>query len=151
MGDISRNFSYKEFEVSTSYPKLVERIPSNYRPNVKALVESVLQPLRGCSGWTIKITSGYRGKRLNETVGGATTSQHTKGEASDIQCYEEIIKNGIKTKIKISTYDVMKKIVNLGLEFDQLIGYPTFVHVSFSRTKNRKQILYNKSYGGKKL
>lgn len=143
MGDISKNFSYKEFEVSSSYPRLVELIPSNFRPNVKALVDNVLQPLRTNTGWKIIITSGYRGRKLNEAVRGISTSQHTRGEAADIKCY-----NG---NVKISTYDVMKKIVDLGLEFDQLIGYPTFVHVSFSRTRNRKQILYNKSYGGKRL
>ena len=128
MGDISKNFSYKEFEVSSSYPYLIEKIPQHLKPNIKALVDAVLQPLRGCSGWTCIITSGYRGEKLNKAVGGVPTSQHTKGEACDTTWFN----NGLK----MSTYDVMKKAEEMGLEFDQMIGYPAFVHFSYSRTKH---------------
>ena len=52
--------------------------------NVKALVENVLDPLREKYGKPIKVNSGYRCPKHNLAVGGATQSQHMKGEAADI-------------------------------------------------------------------
>lgn len=135
---ISENFNMSEFSVSGSYPHLAKGVPLQYQGNIKALVNNVLQPLRTATGWRCKITSGYRNQALNKAVGGVPTSQHTKGLASDTQWFDG--------KVQVSTYEVMKKAKEIKLPFDQMIGYPTFVHFSHSK-KNRGQVLYNKSYG----
>lgn len=139
---ISKNFTMDEFNVSSSYPELAKGIPINIRPAIIALVTHVLQPICDKTGWTCKINSGYRSPELNKAVGGVTTSQHVKGEASD--CVFK--SNGSNVAI----IDVLKIATSLNLPFDQMIAYPAFVHFSHSKN-NRKQILYNINYGGKRL
>ena len=50
---------------------------------LRALCENILEPLRRRYG-AITVTSGYRSRRLNAAVGGASDSQHLRGEAVDI-------------------------------------------------------------------
>ena len=139
---ISKNFTMSEFSVSSSYPELARGVPINIRPAVIALVVHVLQPMCDKTGWTCKINSGYRSVELNRAVGGELSSQHLKGEAAD--CIFK--KNGKAVPI----IDVLK--VGKELCFDQMIAYPTFVHFSHTRLRaNRKMVLYNKSYKGKRL
>lgn len=141
---ITENFNMLEFSISDSYPHLAKGVPYGFQDEIKALVKNVLQPLRSATGWRCRITSGYRSPELNKAVGGVATSQHVKGEAADTQWYAG--------DVKVSTYNVMKKAKEMGLPFDQMIGYPTFVHFSHTFKKpNRKQVLYNKSYKGKRV
>ena len=139
---ISKNFRLDEFNVSASYPELAKGIPINIRPAVIALVTHVLQPICDKTGWTCKINSGYRSIELNRAVGGALSSQHMKGEAAD--CV--FMKDGKPVPI----IDVLRLATAMNLPFDQMIAYPSFVHFSHSKN-NRKQILYNINYGGKRL
>ena len=144
---ISKNYDMKEFEVSKSFPELVEKVPSGYQQNIKDLVLNLLQPINDATGWKNYISSGYRGDALNKAVGGSDTSDHRFGKASDNNFYQVI--NG---KISyLSTYDVAKKVQELKLKFDQMILYPGFLHLSYRKGANRNQILYNKSYTGKRL
>lgn len=53
--------------------------------NLKSLATKVLQPIRDYYNKPVRVTSGYRSKALNVAVGGSTTSQHSYGEAADIQ------------------------------------------------------------------
>ena len=142
MGDISKNFSYSEFEKS----KIAEQngidntMPDSVKPAVKELVFTVLQPTRDALDATIIVESGWRCKELNEEVGGVDTSQHPKGEAADIR-------SPFYTPLEIA-----RKIVELELPIDQLILYPTFVHVSHKlKGKQRGQVLYNRRYTGEKI
>lgn len=107
--------------------------------SAKLLCENVFEPLRSYLNTPIKISSGFRSVQLNKMIKGSSTSQHTKGEAMDLQ----IGANGfffIKTK----------------LEFDQLIWEfgndenPSWVHVSYS-SKNRKQVLKATKKNGKTI
>lgn len=143
MGDISKNFSFSEFEHSkTAIESGIDNsIPSEtVKKAITALVETVLQPLRDALGASVVIDSGYRCKELNELVGGVETSQHRKGEASDTR-------SPFFTPLEIA-----RKAVELGLPFDQLILYPTFVHFSHKRKgRQRGKVLYNKSYKGEKI
>ena len=59
-------------------------MPEALLPNLKTLCEVVLEPLRACAGKPIVISSGYRGPALNRAVGGASQSQHLRGEAADL-------------------------------------------------------------------
>ena len=141
---ISKNFRMDEFNVSASHPELAKGIPINIRPAIIALVVHVLQPICDKTGWSCTINSGYRSIELNRAVKGALSSQHMKGEAAD--CVFK--KDGKAVKI----IDVMKVAKDNCINFDQMIAYPTFVHFSYTRLKaNRKMVLYNSSYVGKRL
>lgn len=143
MGDISKNFSYSEFEKSnTAIEKGIDNsIPNNsVKAAIQALVLDVLQPLRDDLGVRVDVNSGYRCKELNDLVGGVEESQHRKGEASDV-----------KSPFFIPL-EIARRIVALKLPFDQLILYPTFVHVSHKlKGKQRGNILYNRRYTGEKV
>ena len=100
-------------------------MPASARENIEALVEAVLDPAREKFGKPIVVNSGYRCPKHNAAVGGVAASQHLRGEAADVRPRK-----------------VGKIIEQLG-RFDQLIFYPTFVHVSYKRIgANRKQIIY---------
>jgi hypothetical protein len=60
-------------------------LPPFARENIEALVENVLDPLRERYGKPIIVNSGYRCAKHNREVGGASGSQHMRGEAADIR------------------------------------------------------------------
>lgn len=149
---LSKNYSLSEFEHSdTAKAKGINNTaPPEVVKNLQALVSKLLQPISDATGWVNIITSGYRSPKVNELVGGSSTSQHLIGSASDNNFY---LRNtdGTRGK-KISTYDAASKVLQLGLDFDQMILYPNFLHLSYkAKGKNRKQVLYNKAYTGPKL
>ena len=112
--------------------KLWNGAPKEAEENLRALVDEVLDPLREAYGRPIRVTSGYRCPKLNNLVGGSPNSQHTRGEAADIQ---PVIGNE-------ADLDELAQILIANGKFDQLILYPTFIHVSWKRLGwNRKQIL----------
>lgn len=150
MGTISRSFSWSEFEATSHAAELARKgvrnvIPSfEIRDSVLALVRRVLQPLRDKYGKPMKVNSGYRCPALNEIVGGVPSSQHVKGEAADIH-----------TGSPLETFRLArlaKTTPEIFAEIDQLILYDTFLHVSHKRVgPQRNQILYNKSYKGRRV
>lgn len=141
MARISKNFTWEEFTASDTAKKLgiLNHITDwDVRDNILELVDKVLQPLRDAWGKPITINSGYRCEKLNKAVGGVPTSQHRKGEAADC---------GVDDPLALA-----RTLLDLGLQFDQAIIYPTFVHISYKADgENRNRILYNKSYKGPKL
>ena len=141
MGTISKDFSYSEFELSEKAEELgiVNVIPTaRVRDSIDALVFNVLQPLRTAWGAELVINSGYRCPELNEAVDGELTSQHLKGEAADVRCF-----NPIK---------LARLAVKLGLPFDQMGLYNTFVHFSHKLGgPQRGEIFYDKNYEGERL
>lgn len=140
MGDISRNFSYSEFEKSDTAFRLGidNKIKQRgIKINLKSLVDNILQPLRDSWGGPIFINSGYRCLELNKAVGGVPTSQHCLGMAADCGCTDP--------------YSLAKLAQWMKLDFDQMILYPTFVHFSYRNDGgNRNQVLYSKAYKGNK-
>lgn len=151
MGTISKDFSYREFEVSevADQKHICNVIVSfDVRDSIKALVDEVLQPLRDAWGKPLAVNSGFRCRELNEEVGGVPTSQHRKGEAADICPFG--VRNG-KGDIKVVT-ELARLAVKLKLPFDQMILYPSFVHFSHKlEGEQRGQIIYNWRYKGEKL
>lgn len=144
MGDISKNFSYKEFESSNvaAINNIDNSIPDiTTRNNIRELVTNILQPLRDALGVAINISSGYRCRELNEKVGGVESSQHRRGQAADTY------------SLKRTPFEIAQKVEQMNLPYDQMILYDDFVHLSHdpAKQKQRKQLLYNKSYTGKKI
>ena len=117
------------------------------RDSIKALVDEVLQPLRDAWDKPLAINSGYRCPEVNKAVGGVPTSQHTKGEAADVCPFGRNGHGDIETVMQLA-----QKAVELDLPFDQMILYSSFVHFSHRlKGEQRRQILYNRRYTGKKL
>lgn len=111
-----------------------ERVPNDAEANERALVEAVLDPAREKLGRPIAVNSGFRCVVHNRKVGGASNSQHMRGEAADL-------------RISGKSEELARVIVENGV-FDQLIIYPTFVHVSYKRNGcNRKEILRKTASG----
>lgn len=122
-------FKMKEFECRCGCG-----MPASARENIEALVAEVLDPAREAYGKPITVNSGYRCPKHNREVGGVPASQHLRGEAADVSAGSTQ-----------ASREVGKIIEQLG-KFDQLIYYPTFVHVSWKRIgKNRKQVIYKQS------
>lgn len=141
MGTITKDFSYYEFEKSDiAEAKGITNVITTFevRDAITALVTEILQPLRDAWGKPMCVNSGYRCAELNVAVGGVPTSQHVKGEAADIATDDP--------------YSLANLARDLNLPYDQMILYPDFVHFSHKLIEvQRKQILYNKRYSGKKL
>lgn len=103
--------------------------------NMYDLIENTLDPIREKWGKAITVSSGYRCKRLNELVGGASASSHLTGQAADITV-------GGKDENR-RLYDMIK---SSGIPFTKLI-YETnkngayWVHISFI-----KQNVLKRSY-----
>lgn len=132
-------FTIQELTISnTAERKGIDNTPDQKAAAaLTALVANVLDPLREAWGRPIVVNSGYRCPKLNRAVGGVARSQHTKGEAADIRTL---------SNRRWENEQLFQLIVQLKLPFDQLIdehGY-SWIHVSYSEGKNRRQVLHVK-------
>jgi hypothetical protein len=131
-------FTIKELtSSSTAKRKGISNSPDKRtEASLVALIYNILDPLREKYGKPIVVSSGYRCPTLNRLVGGAPTSQHIRGEASDIHTVSNTPEDNKKL------FDL---IVELKLPFDQLIDEYNYkwVHVSYSG-RNRRQVLHIK-------
>ena len=107
--------------------------------NFKKLAENIFEPIRNNFRVPIHISSGYRSEALNKAIGGSKTSQHSRGEAIDVDM--DGSSNGVTNKM---VFDYAYK----NLNYDQLIfeygteENPDWVHVSYSSSGvQRKQAL----------
>ena len=84
---LSEHFVLAEFERSATAQAcgIDNSVPSQFVPVLQQLCKECLEPLRAFAGQPIIIGSGYRCPQLNVKVGGVYASQHTLGEAADIQ------------------------------------------------------------------
>jgi zinc D-Ala-D-Ala carboxypeptidase len=100
--------------------------------SIVLLAEKVYEPIKKACPSAF-ISSLFRCFNLNKKIGGAIGSQHEKGEAVDVDS------NGFNKEIFF--------FVKNNLVFDQLIWEfgttkePDWVHVSYKKEGNRKQIL----------
>ena len=78
------------------------------------------------------VTSARRTPEQNKACNGSPTSQHLVGEAVDIKPYGSTTFNKLLEMIHIFSDNFSS--------FDQLIVYPTFIHVSFG-PRNRRQVI----------
>lgn len=153
---LTKNFSLSELTRSVKATKL--GIKEQFTPseevidNLTTLCQNVLQPIRDELKAPLTITSGYRCSRLNKEIGGSKTSQHVKGEAADIVSLDEngAVNNSFLLDLILSLWFTKK------IEFDQLIiefpdedGNPEWLHISYSISRNRNEILKAEKIGGK--
>lgn len=144
MSKISKNFTWAEFTASDTAKRyaIINQITDwDVRDNAVALFENLIQPARDAWGKPIEIGpnhSGYRCPALNKAVGGVDNSQHQYGEAADC---------GVDDPLAFA-----RLIIELGLPFDQMGLYASFVHLSYKRDgKNRGQIFYSAKYKGERV
>lgn len=137
---LSENFTLDEMTVSQEAARAGLRNTPNERQvdALRALCETVLQPLRDRLKRPIVVSSGFRSVSLNRRIGGSATSQHCKGEAADIMVPG------------MDTADVVDLIRFLRLPFDQVIDeFARWVHVSHSGAAgNRGEVLMAWRRGG---
>ena len=130
--NLTKNFTLEEL-CHSSYALRwdIDNTPNEEQiENLTQLCTNILQPLRDALGIPMVIDSGFRNHEVNHAVGGSDTSQHTEGKAADV-----VIPG-------MSVIDVIRKIAELKLPFDQMIfEYGQWTHVSFDKERQRGQIL----------
>jgi len=124
-------------EAAANIPVVSE---SKAQSNYNLLIEKIYNPIKNhFKGVSIPITSGYRSPDENVKAKGVTNSQHTRGEAIDIDM-------GSGKSLKVKNSDIFNYVKN-NLNFDQLIWEfgtntePDWVHISYSSSgRQRKDI-----------
>ena len=146
---LSKNLTLDEATKSaTAIKNGISNKPSGeHLSNLMAIAQNVFQPVRDHFGKPIAITSGYRSQALNDLIGGASGSQHSKGEALDL---DADVFGGLEN------YQLFHYIKD-NLAFDQLIWEfgteenPDWVHVSYKATGNRGEVLMCVKQNGKTI
>ena len=141
MKKISKHISYKE-ATGSNYAKQngIKNKPDDEQvENMQLLAEKVFEPLREWVDAPIKVNSMFRSLELNTALKGSVRSSHMKGEAMDITSM------GGKSNLEMFHW------IKDNLDFDQLIWEfgkePKWLHVSYNKDNNRKQVLVTKKRG----
>ena len=112
---------------------------------LKEVSKNIFQPCREHFGKPLAVTSGYRSEALNEDINGSKTSQHSKGEALDLDA--DVF--GGFSNAELFNY------IKDHLDFDQLIwefgnnNNPAWVHCSYKTRGNRNEVLIAIKTNGK--
>jgi len=136
---LTQNFSLEQLIYSETAER--ERIDNTPAPeivdNLRLLAQG-LEQVRTLTGFPLDISSGYRCPRLNSRVGGARTSQHTRGQAADFTCAEFG-----------PPLAIIKAIRDSDIDFDQcILEYARWVHISFSAAPRGKVLtIYDSKVG----
>ena len=146
MKRISKHISYKEATYSNYAKKykIANKPSDEHIENMELLAEKVFEPLREWVGCPIRVNSMFRSEKLNSALKGSKTSSHMKGQAMDITSMA-CGKDDCKSNLDMFHY------IKDNLEFDQLIwefgAEPKWLHVSYNKDNNRKQVLVTKKRG----
>ena len=131
---LSKNFSAREFRCGLGSP-----CSSCSTTLVDELLVEYLQKIRDYFGTEVEITSGYRCPTYNSrpSVGGATGSRHTKGQAADI------VVRGVAPR-RVAAYAEYIGVKGIGLYETGKDGY--FVHID---TRSTKSFWYGQAQEGR--
>lgn len=142
---LTPHFKLREFTESATAKKhgIDNRPTPEVVENLRRLCTHTLEPLREKLGLPIIITSGYRTKELNDIIVHASRkSQHMEGRAADFYVAQGPVQGSRvqgSRELLIQAFRLI--ITEPEIDFDQLIIYPTFIHVSYvSKERNRHQI-----------
>jgi hypothetical protein len=139
--NLSKHVTRAEFERSeTAINRGINNSMNEWEiERAKLVCENCFEPIREHLAQPIKINSGFRSGALNRAIGGASTSQHSLGEAIDLDLHDR---------------DLFEWVID-NVEFDQLIfeGGTTdkadWFHISYRKGRLRKQVLRMVKKGGK--
>jgi len=137
---ISPHLSYKEVTYSaTAVRNDIENEPNGPQLlAIKIMADALFEPLRDWVGGPVKVNSCFRCEELNKKIGGSSSSQHMANNGAAIDIDDTY---GYKTNAEMFFY------VKDNLDFDQLIwefgddDNPSWVHMSYNKAGNRKQVL----------
>lgn len=150
---LTPHFTLQEMTESRTAKKhgIVNEPPPEAVENLRRLCIGTLEPLREKLNQPVVITSGYRCQQLNEIIVHASRkSQHMEGRAAD---FYVVSGSKIQDSGQASHRELLIKAFRLiitdeSIDFDQLILYPNFIHVSYvSQEKNRHQLTRASSNG----
>ena len=145
------HFSLLEFTESPTARKhgIANVPPAEAVDNLRRLCENTLEPLREALQLPVVITSGFRTKALNDLLAHSSErSQHMQGRAADFYIssagfrFQDSSFKSEPTRRELLIKAFREILQNPKIDYDQLILYPTFIHVSYvSKEKNRRTIL----------
>lgn len=150
---LTEHFSLLEFTESPTAKKhgIKNEPPPEAIANLKTLCLHTMEPLRTELGLPVIITSGYRSEALNNVVSHYATrrSQHLAGRACDfyVGWNSSPDGRGLSDSKSLSHRERLIRAFRLiiesdSIDYDQLIIYPSFIHVSYvSPTTNRHYIM----------
>ena len=135
---MGKHFTTEELcKSSTAEKHSIDNRPPNpaIKSNIEFFIQYCLDPIRDKYRKPIYVSSGYRSQELNKLVKGARNSQHLTGLAADIYVKDESNINLVPAIVSTDRYD------QIIIEKGDLCN-PRWIHVSYSRIHNRKQILF---------
>lgn len=153
---LSPHFSLLEFTESQTAKKYgIDNTPTPEAvANLTRLCHGTLEPLREELGLPEVITSGYRCKALNDIINHhSNRSQHLVGSAADFYVGWSAALGGRGQSIPSNPRERLIKafrqiITSNRIDYDQLILYPNFIHVSnVSPETNHHYIMVAQSNG----
>ena len=142
---LTPHFKLREFtESATAMKHGIDNRPTPEAvENLRRLCIGTLEPLREKLKQPVVITSGFRCQQLNEIIVHASRkSQHMSGQAADFYVVQGPVQGSRVQGSRELLIQAFRLIIeDESIDFDQLIIYPTFIHVSYvSRERNRHQI-----------
>jgi zinc D-Ala-D-Ala carboxypeptidase len=143
---LTENFTLSEMVKSeTALRHGLDNTPGDTEiANLRQLAANVLQPIRNHYRTGVKVNSGYRAPNVNAAVGGSRTSDHTRGQAADIEI------PGIANAALAEWISKHLKFTQLILEF-YTPGVPDsgWVHVSYNPADLKCQVMTAMRENGK--
>jgi len=131
--DLSEFFTLDEMTVSqTAVRRGLDNNPdAEALQSLKFLCSWCLDQVRGRLERPVNVSSGFRSRLVNQSVGGAAKSQHLVGEAADFR---------VAGYTPRQAFELIRKLE--GLDFDQLIlEYGRWIHISYTvRRPNRREV-----------
>jgi hypothetical protein len=102
--------------------------------NLQRLAEFLERVKEALDGKPVMISSGYRSKPVNDSVGSSDKSQHRTGQAADF-------------KVPGMTPDqVVRAIIAAGLPYDQIIReFDAWTHISISDTPRKQALIIDRA------
>lgn len=149
---LTPHFKLREFtESATAMKQGITNVPPPEAvENLRKLCIGTLEPLREKLKLPVVITSGYRCQQLNEIIVHASRkSQHMEGRAADFYVAQGPVQGSRVQGSRELLIQAFRLIIeDESIDFDQLILYPNFIHVSYvSQERNRHQITRASSNG----
>lgn len=137
---LSENFTLAEMVASDTAKKLkIDNTPTLADIyHLEELCKMLLQPIRDAYGKPIKVTSGFRCRKLNQAVGGSPSSAHMRGYAADIKPV-----SGSYKEFEAFVVDFL--MAHPEIKFDQVLlerkGNTKWLHVSLRNNVGKQRMM----------